>query len=56
MTDNNNYTGLILLILVIVIAAVVPIVPVEDCTRFLGLKVTCSTDYVTILQYILRQP
>ncbi len=56
MTDDNNYSGLIFLILVVIIAAVVPFIPVEDCTKFLGLKVTCHTDYVTILQYILRQP
>ncbi len=53
---DNDYTGLIILIVVIIIAAVVPIVPIEDCTRFLGINVTCHTSYVTILQYILRQP
>lgn len=56
MTDDNNYSGLIFLILVVIIAAVLPIMPVEDCTRFLGFKVTCHTNYITILQYILKQP
>lgn len=58
MTDHNDYSGLIFLIfliLVIIVVVAVPIVPSEDCTKFLGIKVTCHTDYVTILQYLLKQ-
>jgi hypothetical protein len=53
---DNDYTGLIILILVVIIAVVVPVVPIEDCTRFLGINVICHTSYVTVLQYILKQP